>query len=339
MIPISPMALSFIEVFLISAKFILASHAASPPSLKEAAAIAHELGEGCAYSEQSDPYAAGLHGGIEEDNACIKEKGQQRKHAHGDTQGLLHPGRQGKEEHDTREEAQEQQHHAHGEHHRQQMYEFEALGVFLVEVDARDATVVDLPPELAEVGAPLVPHPCLGKEATLASGLEDTDGEVDVLAEAHLGEPAEPLVYVAAHTHVERAGIELVELLLAATDATSGEKGGHAVGNGLLHGSEGVGGTVGTAEGIGRLALQLGVDSTQVVFGHHHIGVEYEDILALGTLHAIIAALTGTAVGLHIIMYVEPSGILAADVLAGNLRAVLHDYDLKVGDGLTCEAV
>ena len=164
-------------------------------------------------------------------------------------------------------------------------------------------------------------------------------GEVDVLAETHLGEPAEPLVYVAAHAHVERAGIELVELLLAAPYATGGKKGGHAVGNGLLHGSEGVGGAVGTAEGIGRLALQLGVDSTQVVLGNDDIGVEDDHIFTLGTLHAIIAALTGTAVGLHIIMYVEPGGILAADVLAGNLRAVLHDYDLKVGDGLTCEAV
>ena len=105
---------------------------------------------------------------------------------------------------EAEEEQKQRAYYAHGEDHRKEMHELEALWIFLVEVDAGDATVVDLSPELAEVGATLMPHPRLGKQATLAVGLEYTDGEVDVLAEAHLRESAQLHVSVASHAHVER---------------------------------------------------------------------------------------------------------------------------------------
>ena len=45
-----------------------------------------------------------------------------------------------------------------------------------------------LPEKLAEVGAPLVPYPCIWKKAALVARLEYADAEVDVLSEAHFGE-------------------------------------------------------------------------------------------------------------------------------------------------------
>ncbi len=84
---------------------------------------------------------------------------------------------------ESEEEQKERTYHAHGEDHRQEMYELETLGIFLVEVDAGDATVIDLSPELAEVGAALVPYPCLREQTATAACLEDTDREIDVLTE------------------------------------------------------------------------------------------------------------------------------------------------------------
>lgn len=51
------------------------------------------------------------------------------------------------------------EYHANGEDHRQQMYKFQRFRVFLVEVDAGNATVVYLSEELAEVRPSLVPNP------------------------------------------------------------------------------------------------------------------------------------------------------------------------------------
>ena len=138
------------------------------------------------------------------------------------------------------------------------MHQFQRLGIFFVKIDACDARVVHLSEELAQVGAALVPHPCLGEESAAQSGFEDTYGEVDVLAEAHLRESAQLHVSVASHAHVERAWVELVELLLSAAYATGGEERGHGVGYGFLSVGERRVRAVRTAKGIGRLALQLG---------------------------------------------------------------------------------
>ena len=52
----------------------------------------------------------------------------------------------------------------------------------LLQIDAGYAAVVHLADELAEVGATLVPHPCIGKESRLVAGLHDTIGEVGKVA-------------------------------------------------------------------------------------------------------------------------------------------------------------
>ena len=79
-----------------------------------------------------------------------------------------------------------------------------------------------------------MPHPCLGKQAATAACLEDTYGEVDVLAEAHLRESAKTHIHVTAYAHIERAWIELVEFLLASTDAAGGEEARHGIADRLL---------------------------------------------------------------------------------------------------------
>ena len=129
------------------------------------------------------------------------------------------------------------------------MDELQGARVALHEVDAGDAAVVDLTEELTEVGTALVPHPGIGEELGLVAGLDDTVGEIDILAEAHLREAAQLQIDITPDTHVERTGVELVELGLTASDTACGKERGHRVGDGLLDGSEGRVGGVGAAEG------------------------------------------------------------------------------------------
>ena len=68
------------------------------------------------------------------------------------------------------------------------MYQLQTFGIFLIEVDAGNAAVVDLSPELAEIGAALMPYPCLWEQTALVASLENADGEVYVFAKAHGGE-------------------------------------------------------------------------------------------------------------------------------------------------------
>ena len=72
-----------------------------------------------------------------------------------------------------------------------------------------------------------MPYPCLGEEAASASGLEDADGEIDVLAKAHLGKSPKTHIDITTYAHVERARIELVEFLLASANASGGEEARH----------------------------------------------------------------------------------------------------------------
>ena len=106
------------------------------------------------------------------------------------------------------------------------MNEFQGAGMALLQIDTGNTAVVNLSEELAEVSAPFMPYPCIGEETRLIACLDNAIGEVDVLAEAHLRKTTQLLIDVAADAHVERAGVELVELCLAATDASGGEEGG-----------------------------------------------------------------------------------------------------------------
>jgi hypothetical protein len=98
-------------------------------------------------------------------------------------------------------------------------------------------------------------------------------------------------------------------------------------------------GLVGTSEGIGGLGIELLGDGGELACGHHSVGVENQQIVAYGALGTIVAALSGTAVLLIIIVDVEFSGIFVAHRLTRNRRAVFDYQHFEVGLRLSCEAV
>ena len=104
---------------------------------------------------------------------------------------------------ESEEEQQERTYHAHGEDHRQEMYELEALGIFLVEIDAGDTAVIYLSPEFAEVGAALMPYPCFREQTATAACLEDTDREIDVFTKTHVRKAIQLEINIPADAHVE----------------------------------------------------------------------------------------------------------------------------------------
>lgn len=162
-------------------KFVLSPHATLPPCLNKSEAVAHELGEGGGHGDGSDAQAVVLAGGVGEDKGGIGQQRQPRGGAEPvpavDAVIVHEDAADGGDEHEGDD--------ADGEHHWEQVDGLQRLGIFLVEIDAGYAAVVDLAEELLQVGAALVPHPCPGEQAAAASGLEDAYAEVYVLAEAH----------------------------------------------------------------------------------------------------------------------------------------------------------
>ena len=103
----------------------------------------------------------------------------------------------------SEEEQQERTYHAHGEDHRQEMYELETLWILLVKVDAGETAVVNLSPEFAEVGAALMLYPCFREQTATAACLEDTDREIDVLTKTHVRKAIQLEINIPADAHVE----------------------------------------------------------------------------------------------------------------------------------------
>ena len=97
--------------------------------------------------------------------------------------------------------------------------------------------------------------------------------------------------------------------------------------------------TVGSAESVGRIALQFGRHRRQIAFGQHHVRVEDEHVVALRALHTVVARLSGSGVGLGEVLYAELLRIFLADILARHRRTVLHYHHFEVGFALTGEAV
>ena len=128
------------------------------------------------------------------------------------------------------------------------MNQFHGAWMALLQIDTRYTTIIYLTEEFAEVGAALVPHPCLWEQLWLIASLNDTVGEIDILAKAHLRKSTQLLVDITADAHIKGAWEELVELFLAATNATRGKERRHGIADGLLHWSKGGMGCVGTAE-------------------------------------------------------------------------------------------
>ena len=151
----------FVERFLERCELRLAAHAAFPPSLDESEAVAHELHVGGGDALHADLQTAVEASRVDADEERVEGERHERQ------------PRQSGAEREQHEAEREHGEHAHGEHHRQHVHQLQRLGVFLVEIDARDARVVHLAEELAQVCAALVPYPCLGEESAAQSGLED----------------------------------------------------------------------------------------------------------------------------------------------------------------------
>ena len=309
----------FVEIVLERLELVLAPHAPSPPGAPKARAVADELHVGRRHGQQADAQAAVPHRAI-----CAHQQGVER-------QRCQRPG--------TYRRAEQQHRRAQGEHAGQQMHHLQRVGVFLVEVDARDARVVHLLEELAQVRPPLVPHPRFGEQPATVAPAEDADAEIDVLAEAHPGEAAQGPVDFAAHAHVEAARIELVHLLLPAADAARGEERRHGVVDGLLHRGERRVCPVRPAEGVARFALQLAVDGLQVARRHDAVRVQDEEVVALRPFGGMVARLSGAGVGFGEVAQVQAAGISVRHIFAGQGRTIVHHNDLEVAPGLRREAL
>ena len=103
--------------------------------------------------------------------------------------------------------------------------------------------------------------------------------------------------------------------------------------------SERVSGTVGTAKSLAGLTSELVVNGLKISGRNHYVGIENDDIFATRTLHAIVAALAGSAVRLTEIVKIEFSHMARTDIMTGHLRAVLNDDDFKSTKRLACQAV
>ena len=93
-----------------------------------------------------------------------------------------------------------------------------------------------------------MPYPGIREETGLVACLNDAIGEIDVFTKTHLGETAQLLIDITADAHIERTGIELVELGFSASDATCGEERGHRIADGLLYRCEVGMGCIGAPE-------------------------------------------------------------------------------------------
>ena len=89
-------------------------------------------------------------------------------------------------------------------------------------------------------------------------------------------------------------------------------------------------GTVGAAEGVGGLACQFVVDGLQVAGRKDAVRIEDNQVFSPAAFGTVIARLSGTGVGLGVIVQVQKTGIFAGHLLAGNGRTVFHDQYLKV---------
>ena len=103
-----------------------------------------------------------------------------------------------------------------------------------LQIDTCYAAVIDLTEEFAEVGTTLMPHPSIWEQTGHITSLHNAIAEVNVLTKAHLRKASQLKIDITTDTHIERTGIELIELSLAATDAASGKEGRHGIADGLL---------------------------------------------------------------------------------------------------------
>ena len=76
--------------------------------------------------------------------------------------------------------------------------------------------------------------------------------------------------------------------------------------------------------------MNIVVDGREIAFGQDDVGVENEDIVALGTLDTIVTTLARATVFLQVIMQIKDVCVLVANILARFLTSVLNNHYLKV---------
>ena len=92
------------------------------------------------------------------------------------------------------------------------------------------------------------------------------------------------------------------------------------------------------AKGIGGFTLQFVINGRKVARRQHHVGVQHEQVVARGTLSAVVARHAGTSILFRIVMDVQPVGKMRAHLAARHLAAVLHDVDVEIAKGLLRQA-
>ena len=205
------------------------------------------------------------------------------------------------------------------------MHEFHGARVTFLQIDTGNTRIEHLLEELVHVGTAFVPHPCRREQASLITRLENAIAKVDVLAKAHFRETAQLIIYIPTHTHIERARIELVEFLLATANTARREERSHGIADCLLHLRKRVMRTVGTAERLTWMLSQFCIHRLEIILRQHHVGIQYQHIIAFRTLHAIIARRAWTRIGLCKILDVELILIFFHHLFTWRLRAILHD--------------
>ena len=116
------------------------------------------------------------------------------------------------------------------------MHQLHGARMAFFQIDACNAAVIDLTEKFTEVGATLVPYPCLRDEGCLITCFNNAIGEVDILTEAHLREATQFLIHLATDTHIIGAREELVKFLaFTSTNAACGKERRHTIGDGFLY--------------------------------------------------------------------------------------------------------
>ena len=190
-----------------------------------------------------------------------------------------------------------------------------------------------------QVRTALVPYPCFRKQPAAISSLEDTDTEVDVLAETHPGKSAQCLIHIGPDSHVETAGVELVHFLLSSPDSSRGEKRSHGIIDGFLYVSKRIVRPVGTTERICRFPLQFRFHRSQVSSRQNTIGIQNQQILSPAPFGRIVPRLPRTGIRFLKIMDIQFSFIFFHNLLARNGRTVFHYHHLEVLIGLSGQAL
>ena len=97
-------------------------------------------------------------------------------------------------------------------------------------------------------------------------------------------------------------------------------------------------GTVWPTEGFGRRLFQLARHLFYIRARENHIRVEHNEVLALGTLRAVITALPGTTVGLGEVFHIQTILVFLHHSATVACGAILYDNDFESLYGLSAKA-